>query len=80
MEEYAKEQVLKKEDGTIAYTLDGKLHSWDHGALVFPKALKQKRRILYLWYSLYKRTMGRNEKKIEKVFLFYKQSGTKMRN
>jgi hypothetical protein len=32
---------LKKPDGTVAITFDGKLHSWDEPALVHPDGKKE---------------------------------------
>jgi hypothetical protein len=32
---------LKKPDGTIVYTLDGKLHNWDEPALIHPDGKKE---------------------------------------
>ncbi len=79
MEEYAKEQVLKKEDGTVAYVLDGRLHSWDGPALRFPKELKQKDEY-YIYGIHYTKEQWDDMRKNREGLPFYKQSGTKIRN
>lgn len=37
---FPKSRKLKKEDGTIAYSWDGKLHNWDGPALIDPDGNK----------------------------------------
>lgn len=78
MEEYAKEQVLKKEDGTTAYILDGKLHSWEHASLVFPKALKQKDEY-YIYGIHYTKEQWEEMRKNREGLPFFKQSSMKVR-
>ena len=40
-EKIEKTRRLKKADGTVAITWDGKLHSWDEPALVHPTGKKE---------------------------------------
>ena len=75
-QEYPKsKKLIKPEDGTIAYTWDGKLHNWDGPALL-PEG-KRKNAEYYL-YGMQKTKEEWNEMKSQREGIpFYKNQSMK---
>ena len=66
---------LKKPDGTVAITYEGKLHSWDEPALVFPDGKKE----YYLNGIKYSFDAWKEARRNREGLPFYKQAKFKAR-
>jgi len=79
IEEYAIEKKLVREsDGAIGYTLDGKLHSLEHAALVYPKETKLKPEY-YVFGIKYEKEKWLEIKNGGDGLPFFKQASMKIR-
>ena len=67
---------LKKPDGTIAYSWEGKLHNWDDAALIHPDGKKE----YYIHGIKYTLDGWKEARKNREGLPFYKQSGMNIRN
>ena len=63
-------KLVKPEDGTIAYTWDGKLHNWDGPALL-PEGKKNTQNIIYMVLNILRMSGVKLDNK-EKDYLIIK--------
>ena len=75
-EEKIKEKKVIKNDGTIAYIFEGKIHSWEGPALIFPKEMKKKDEY-YIYGIQYTKEQWEDFRKNREGLPYYKQSSFK---
>lgn len=76
---YAVERKLTRmSDGAIGYTLDNKLHSWEHAALIYPKESKKKPEY-YIYGIQYEKDKWLELKNGGEGLPFFKQASMRVR-